>query len=316
MREWVNMMVNSGIKRLDSPLDHIDRTTKATFAPLPKPRTYSFDLSTYRESVRRLGSAPSSPTKPASPTKPRIPSLPAVKPSSSSKPSPAPTRQATIAPPSTISPVVSDRETSDRVVPQSLQPSPANYHPLQQPEAFASSVVADADLLAMPQFQLSPSDLQPTQPVPLTAMNLLRDIEAAIIGWQSALHRVLSQIQQLYSDGPMIDGWLESTSPDQTPHKAKPLRLQPEDDAQWSQYQGQNNYNPEPIYYVCGYTETGELWSRPCPTEQIANISLAISRYQKLQDLLRYKKTIEHYLAELARTILEFHGQVRRIGRH
>ncbi len=309
-------MVNSGIKRIDSPLDHIDRTARATFAPLPKPRTYSFDLSTYRDSVRRLGSPSSAPAKPSTPA------LPTVKPIPAAKPIVSPTRQGTITLSPTISPQLSDRLMLDR--PSSPPAQPSLYDRSAQISSEPTPLAAEnTDISAMPRFQLSQSDLQATLPVPVTAMNLLRDIEAAVIGWQSALHRVLSQIQQLYSDGPMIDGWLESASPEQPQHRAKQLRAELEDAAIWGNHygnhpgthQGHHNYIPEPTYYVCGHTETGEFWSRPCPPEQVASISLAISRYQKLQEYLRYKQTIEHHLAELAKTILEFHGQVRRIGK-
>ncbi|MDW8202603.1 MAG: hypothetical protein RML75_15525 [Cyanobacteriota bacterium SKYGB_h_bin112] len=162
---------------------------------------------------------------------------------------------------------------------------------------------------------MSQSALQPNLPVPLTAMNLLRDIEAAIIGWQSALHRVVSQVEALYHEGPMIDGWLESKGYDSPPSQHKGLPTNRQRSPQPRSYPPQGNDATAAFYYVCGYTESGELWSRPCPPEQVASVSMAISRYQKLQELLRHKQAIERHLAELAQTILDFHGRVRSIGR-
>ncbi len=302
-------MGNSNMKRLDSPLDHIDRQATVTFAPLPKPRTYSFDLSAYRESVRRLEPAVKSSVKA------NAPALPAFK-------------------------AVTLGQGAGATLPRSHVQSPSNYPKLSAPnsaslsqeQSLPVSAKPEPDALStLPTIHPSQSSLQPQLPVPLTAMNLLRDIEATIIGWQSALHQVLVQIRQLYQEGAMIDGWLESAT--EEPHGQKlqrvsrdrqqptPLRQSARGSTSRTVYDHDHagghggEYTPGSTYYVCGYTESGEIWSRPCPPEQIASVSLAISRYQTLQELLRRKRAIEHHLAELAQTILEFHGQVQRIGR-
>ncbi len=302
-------MGNFNMKRLDSPLDHIDRQATVTFAPLPKPRTYSFDLSAYRESVRRLEPALKGSVKA------NAPALPAFKVRT-------PEHGAGVAVPrSPVRPLSGYPKLS---VPNS------GSLPLEQPLS-VSTKPEPGTLSNLPTIHLSQSSLQEQLPVPLTAMNLLRDIEAKIIGWQSALHQVLAQTRQLYQEGAMIDGWLESVTEEPQGRRSQrasrnrqhptPLRPSVRGNNARTAYDHScaggsvGEYTPGFIYYVCGYTESGEIWSRPCPPEQVASVSLAISRYQKLQELLRQKRAIEHHLAELAQTILEFHGRVQRIGR-
>lgn len=45
---------------------------------------------------------------------------------------------------------------------------------------------------------------------PALAMNLLKDIEATVTGWQQELQKLVRQIQDLYLEGPIVDGWLDS----------------------------------------------------------------------------------------------------------
>jgi len=46
------------------------------------------------------------------------------------------------------------------------------------------------------------------------------------------------------------------------------------------------------------------VWSRPCPSEQIPSVSLAIARYQRLRQLLARKQQLETRLNQLAETLL------------
>ncbi|MCY7274077.1 MAG: hypothetical protein LH702_10090, partial [Phormidesmis sp. CAN_BIN44] len=47
---------------------------------------------------------------------------------------------------------------------------------------------------------------------PALATNLLNEIQAMVEDWQTELHKILQQIQDLYLEGPIVDGWLESHS--------------------------------------------------------------------------------------------------------
>lgn len=136
---------------------------------------------------------------------------------------------------------------------------------------------------------------------PALAMNLLKEIEAMVTEWQAELKQVLQQIQGLYLEGPIVDGWLEaspstqSESLDATPMNALNLvGKQPTVDP-WQPLPGVQ-------YRLCGLGSDGQLWSRPCPTDQLGSVSLAIARYQKLRQLLGRKQQLETRLGQLSET--------------
>ncbi|WP_204106829.1 MULTISPECIES: hypothetical protein [Spirulina sp. CCY15215] len=135
---------------------------------------------------------------------------------------------------------------------------------------------------------------------PALATNLLKEIEEITMNWQRELKKVLIAIQDLYLEGPIVDGWLESQSP--LPDRASPspsLSLE------------QSNSSYRPGYRLCGLDENGRLWSRTCPPEQVAGVSVAISRYQKLRQLLKSKQTLENRLSNLAETLVMVHGKLK-----
>lgn len=115
------------------------------------------------------------------------------------------------------------------------------------------------------------------------------------------LSQVVSQIQDLYYEGPIVDGWLEFFPP--APEaKAGTLRevsferaidhvvevcIAPEE---------QISESPNASYLLCGLDELGNLWSYPCPLEQLPSVSIAIARYHKLQQLLQQKHHLETQL--------------------
>ena len=45
---------------------------------------------------------------------------------------------------------------------------------------------------------------------PALAMNLLQEIQETVAGWQIELQNILKQIQDIYLEGPIVNGWLES----------------------------------------------------------------------------------------------------------
>ncbi|MEO1593445.1 MAG: hypothetical protein AAFU71_19445, partial [Cyanobacteria bacterium J06632_22] len=47
---------------------------------------------------------------------------------------------------------------------------------------------------------------------PALATNLLNEIQLAVAEQQRQLRRVIRQIKALYAEGPVVDGWLESSS--------------------------------------------------------------------------------------------------------
>lgn len=155
---------------------------------------------------------------------------------------------------------------------------------------------------------------------PEFALSLLREIEGLVVGWQKDLQGLLLKIQDLYMEGPVIDGWLESEPADTRPSGPTVLRHaeidrlmeyvdelckggQPETDVP-----GQ----PRTHYRLCGLDADGQLWTRPCPAEQVPNISLAIARYQKFRQLQAQKQTLERRLDHFSQTLIALHSHFQQ----
>ncbi len=101
-----------------------------------------------------------------------------------------------------------------------------------------------------------------TNPLPEELADLTTD--------RTKLQQIVQQIQHLYYEGPLVDGWLE--------------------------------FNPRSIpagYHLCGLDAEGKMWTHPCPPEQLPSVSLAIARYQKILQLLKHKRQIEKILNSL-----------------
>jgi hypothetical protein len=68
---------------------------------------------------------------------------------------------------------------------------------------------------------------------------------------------------------------------------------------------------PRTGYRLCGLDADGQLWSRPCPSQQVPYVSLAIARYQKLRILLARKQTLESRLNQLIQNLTMLHGLIQ-----
>ncbi|WP_017306421.1 hypothetical protein [Spirulina subsalsa] len=128
---------------------------------------------------------------------------------------------------------------------------------------------------------------------PALATNLLKEIEEIVVGWQRELKQILVQIQDLYLEGPIVDGWLES-------HHGQDGLSSPSSDL-----------GLRPGYRLCGLDEKGRLWTKPCPADQVASVSMAIARYQKLRQLLKKKQSLENRLSSLAETLVIVHSSLK-----
>ncbi|MEC4804104.1 MAG: hypothetical protein SAJ12_17420 [Jaaginema sp. PMC 1079.18] len=142
---------------------------------------------------------------------------------------------------------------------------------------------------------------------PALALDLLRDIREIIISWQQELQQVLAQIQTVYSEGPLIDGWLESHANRDNPNFDE-LSVA-ESDSQMDYVEalteeGISCQTPRPGYRLCGIDEQGKTWSRDCPPEDVPSVSVAIARYQKLRQLLYTKQNLETRLEGLTETLV------------
>lgn len=181
---------------------------------------------------------------------------------------------------------------------------------------------------------------------PNLAIGLLRQIEAIVQQWQVELDQVLQQIQTLYAEGPIVDGWLESQSFEAYQTTASAAQSIEQSGQQSGQQSGGQSANqalnatilrhaeiehlkeyvdaicstPQPPftdnqprsgYRLCGLNADGQLWSCPCPPQQVPYVSLAIARYQKLRILLDKKQTLENRLMQLVTDLTLMHGQMQ-----
>ena len=145
---------------------------------------------------------------------------------------------------------------------------------------------------------------------PALALNLLQDIQTVVTIWQKQLRQIVKAIHLLCDQGPMVDGWLESS--------LEAARAKSESDALLWRHgeteallqqvealeQRQSETAPEeraeetaesrPAQYrLCSLDAEGKLRSQPCPPGQMAVVSTAIARYQKFKQLTLRKQAIE-----------------------
>jgi hypothetical protein len=160
---------------------------------------------------------------------------------------------------------------------------------------------------------------------PDLALSLLKDIQSTVVGWQLELEQVILQIQAVYAEGPIVEGWLESQE-NQSPSPQGAAALRHVEVAQLMDYvEAICNTNPASSqapasaeeamrtdYRLCGLDADGQLWSRPCPTQQVPYVSLAIARYQKLRILLGTKQTLENRLNQLIQSLTVLSGQLQK----
>lgn len=157
-------------------------------------------------------------------------------------------------------------------------------------------------------------------PNPNVAVGILHEVESIVIGWQMELEQIILQIQALYQEGPIVDGWLESHQDGQPAQSIGTSALRHAEIEHLMEYVEEICSTPQLIgssdslrtgYRLCGLDADGQLWSRPCPPQQVPYVSLAIARYQKLRVLLGKKQTIENRLNQLVQTLTILHGQIR-----
>ncbi|QMS91193.1 hypothetical protein HUN01_27720 [Nostoc edaphicum CCNP1411] len=153
---------------------------------------------------------------------------------------------------------------------------------------------------------------------PGLAMNLLQEIQETVAGWQTELQNILKQIQDIYLEGPIVNGWLESNPTEPEPAGTATLR-HAEVDRLMNYVEeicasgGKVSYQSSITgYRLCGVDDTGKVWSRPCPADQVPNVSMAIARYQKLRQLLGRKQSLETRLSQLAQTLVVLHSHIQQ----
>ncbi|AVH72413.1 hypothetical protein [Nostoc sp. 'Lobaria pulmonaria (5183) cyanobiont'] len=153
---------------------------------------------------------------------------------------------------------------------------------------------------------------------PALAMNLLQEIQETVADWQTELQNILKQIQDIYLEGPIVNGWLESNPTEPEAGGTATLR-HAEVDRLMNYVEeicatgGKVSYQSSITgYRLCGVDDTGKVWSRPCPPDQVPNVSMAIARYQKLRQLLGRKQSLETRLSQLAQTLVVLHSHIQQ----
>lgn len=157
---------------------------------------------------------------------------------------------------------------------------------------------------------------------PHLSIGLLQQIEAIVQQWQVELEQISQQIRALYAEGPIVDGWLEAQSSEtyQTKQAIGASTLRHAEIEHLKEYVDAICSTPQPPftdnqprsgYRLCGLDADGQLWSRPCPPQQVAYVSLAIARYQKLRTLLDRKQALENRLMKLVKDLTLLHAQMQ-----
>ncbi len=117
------------------------------------------------------------------------------------------------------------------------------------------------------------------------------------------LQLVIQQIESLYREGPIVDGWLESYACESTPSNDNTVDMATP--LEYVKAAGSLKQDkviceaPRSCYRLNGVSSTGQQWSYPCPIEQLPSVSLAIARYEKLLQLLDRKHDLETRLQSL-----------------
>ena len=159
---------------------------------------------------------------------------------------------------------------------------------------------------------------------PALATNILQEIQQIAESWQTQLQKIIRQIQDIYLQGPIINGWLESDIQEkpQTESTEGKAKLRHAEVEQLMDYvekicaaqKEALNKAPRAGYRLCGLDSSGKVWSRPCPPDQVASISMGIARYKKLQQMLGRKHYLENRLNQLAQTLVVLHGHIKSEG--
>lgn len=152
---------------------------------------------------------------------------------------------------------------------------------------------------------------------PALAMNLLQEIEEIVARWQTELQTIVRQIQDIYIEGPIVDGWLESHARDaqEAPGTVRPTTVDRLMDYVAEEWQAEGDVtleSPRTGYRLCGLDASGQFWARPCPADQVVSVSLAIARHQKLRQLLSRKQELETRLSQLAETLIVMHSHLNK----
>lgn len=182
-------------------------------------------------------------------------------------------------------------------------------------ESSTSSAQA-VQTLDLPKFKLPDFSNSRQVTNPEFALGLLKEMHRMVTKWQIQLRQVSAQIQTLYLEGPIIDGWLES-HPHEPQHLGAAILRHAEIDRLMEYVEeickgtstGEKSTQAE--YRLCGLDADGQLWARPCATEKVPEVSLAIARYQKLRQYLAQKQQLENRLNTFVQSLIALRSSLK-----
>ncbi len=152
---------------------------------------------------------------------------------------------------------------------------------------------------------------------PALSRSILTEMLTIVETWETELAQITKQIQNLYLDGPIIDGWLESAG---TPSQAETIAFRHADISQLVSFVEQlqaGKITPDKIsaqsaaYRLCGLNADGQLWHYPCPADQVPAVSVAIARHHQLRQLRTRQQNLEDRLAQFSENLVRLHSQLK-----
>lgn len=172
--------------------------------------------------------------------------------------------------------------------------------------------------LGLPKFKLPNFSNSRYVTNPEFVVGLLNELTSIVSQWQKELQQVSLKIQDLYLEGPVIDGWLESQTAESAPATSGIATIRHAEIEQLMEYVEEickgsapsDTSTPRTGYRLCGLDADGQLWSRPCAPEKVPEVSLAIARYQKLRQLLAQKTQLEGRLDQFAKALIDLHSSI------
>jgi len=201
---------------------------------------------------------------------------------------------------------------SPRQVSEPMQPSPSNPSFSINPKSLKPSK-SQSKLPVLPNLKDVGISSHHHSVNPALAVDLLQDISEIVLGWQQELKQVLGQIQLIYAEGPLIDGWLESEAQQAEPNFTEPSLAHLDGLMSYIEELTDENVSyqtPRPGYRLCGFDESGKPWTQNCPADEVPSVSLAIARYQKLRQLLIRKQNLETRLEGLTETLVMMRSSI------
>ncbi|MEL7329692.1 MAG: hypothetical protein AAGJ69_07605 [Cyanobacteria bacterium J06559_1] len=214
---------------------------------------------------------------------------------------------------------------------QSSEVTSPKYPPLETIDSLIGQPARQPMGAVLPPFENAAFMSQRHEVNPALALNLLGDIQHKITAWQEQLRQLARAIHAITTQGPMVDGWLESSltsqhhlsdsSKDRSSRAEASLLRHGDADAlkqyvdaieshhhQNNQDDTSNRLETRPDgdnhrrngaiaqYRLCCLSEDGSVRSQPCPPAQMASVSTAIARYQKFKQLMVQKDALERKL--------------------